>query len=119
MLSLKNLFAGSSFTSVKPQFLFILFMLFLLGSFFSSLIPPFQSPDEQDHLKRAYFLSKGRIAMVTPSGQSTGGLIDTGLHSYIASFHYITGNQFKKLTAGVQQKAELIRWSGEETFGPC
>lgn len=97
---------------------FAFFSLLLIGIFFSSLIPPFQSPDEQDHLKRAYFLSKGRIAMQTPEGQSTGGMIDTGLINYMAQFHYIAGNQQKKLTADVQRKAAEIRWTGDEQFGP-
>lgn len=113
------MFTNPSFATVKSALIYVLPVLFLIGSFFSSLIPPFQSPDEQDHLKRAYFLSKGRVAMETPAGHSTGGLIDTGLNSYMSSFQYIAGKQEKKLTASVQQKAESIKWSGEEQFGPC
>lgn len=99
--------------------IFLILVLFGVGMFFSSLIPPFQSPDEEDHLKRAYFLSQGRIAMETPSGQSTGGLIDAGLSEFIANYRPIAGNQQKKLTLDVQQKAGAIQWSGKEQFVPC
>jgi uncharacterized membrane protein len=117
MLRIKNI--DREPVSITPLLSSAFLLLFLIGSFYSLLIPPFQSPDEQDHLKRAYLLSKGRIAMETPDGQSTGGYIDSGLISYMAQYHYIAGNQHKKLTADVHQKASTIEWSGEEQFSPC
>lgn len=106
------------FYNNQRKVIFLILMLFCVGVFFSSLIPPFQSPDEEDHLKRAYFLSQGRIAMETPVGQSTGGQIDTGLSEFIALHRYMAGNPQKKLTLDVQQKSSVVKWSGEEQFGP-
>jgi uncharacterized membrane protein len=118
MLS-KNLFVGRSCVSVKHLFIYFFPVLILIGSFFSLLIPPFQSPDEEDHLKRAYFLSQARIVMETPAGQSTGGLVDSGLNEFIASHRYMTGNQQKKLTLDVKRNASTIKWANEEEFVPC
>ena len=39
---------------------FILYLL-ILAQAISFLIPPFQSPDEAEHIKRAYLLSKVRF----------------------------------------------------------
>ncbi len=97
----------------------ILLMLVLFGAgvFFSSIIPPFQSPDEHAHLKRAYLLSKGRIAMETPEGESTGGYIDTGLNAYMGAYNHIPFNVNSKVTLDVKEKAAALKWSGEERFG--
>jgi hypothetical protein len=35
----------------------VFFAIVILGSILSAIIPPMQSPDEGDHLKRAYLLS--------------------------------------------------------------
>lgn len=115
------MFFKNKYCETKPTTVwFVSFLSFLLiGIIFSSLIPPFQSPDEQDHLKRAYFLSKGRIGMQTPGGHSTGGMIDSGLVNYMGQFHHISFNQQKKLTADIQKKAAKIKWTGDEQFGPC
>lgn len=97
--------------------IFLILVLFGVGVFFSSLIPPFQSPDEHAHLKRAYLLSKGRIAMETPKGESTGGYIDTGLNAYMGAYNHIPFNINSKVTLDVKEKAATIKWSGEERFG--
>lgn len=108
-----------SFYNNHRGVIFLILALFSAGVFFSSLIPPLQSPDEEDHLKRAYFLSQGRVAMETPAGQSTGGMIDSGLNEFIANHRDIAGNQQKKMTLKVKQKSSVIKWSGEELFVPC
>ncbi len=97
--------------------IFLVLVLFGAGILFSSLIPPFQSPDEQSHLTRAYLLSKGRLAMETPEGQSTGGHIDTGFNAYMGEYNHIPTNQNSKLTLDVKSAAAEIKWSEEERFG--
>jgi uncharacterized membrane protein len=97
--------------------IFLILALFGIGVFFSSLIPPFQSPDEHAHLKRAYLLSKGRIVMETPEGESTGGYIDTGLNAYMGAYNHIPFNLYNKVTQDVKEKAAALKWSGEERFG--
>ncbi len=91
--------------------------ILIIGALFSALIPPFQSPDEQDHIKRAYLLSQGRIAMVSPPGESTGGFIDTGLISYIDQFQHLWKNSNERLTLDDRNRAAAITWTGIEKFG--
>lgn len=117
MLNLSLLEKVFNFYKKNKIAILLLLVLFSGGIFFSSIIPPFQSPDEQAHLKRAYLLSKGRIAMETPAGESTGGEIDTGLNSYMGAFNYIAFNTNSKVTSDVQKEAASIRWSGVEKFG--
>ena len=54
-------------------------VLFCLCFAISTLIPPFQSPDEDVHVKRAYLLGHGQVWLSTPANSPTGGLIDQGL----------------------------------------
>src|SRR6185295_8305915 len=56
----------------KEQAMALLAGLFLIVRLFGELTPPFQSPDEFNHIKRAYLLSKGVIA-VGSRGTQTGG----------------------------------------------
>lgn len=80
------------------------------------LIPPFQSPDEQDHLKRAYLLSKGRVLMETPEGAATGGFINDGLNEYASIFLSIAGKPYERVTDEMWDTARLVKWSASETF---
>ena len=61
---------------------------------FSNLIPPFQSPDEFEHIKRAYLLSTGDIVLKTYGAESSGGQINVGLLSYIKHFQLENYFQF-------------------------
>ena len=60
--------------------MFLAFLLLLVQAM-SYLIPPFQSPDEFNHLKRAYLLSKGDIFLKSKD-HPTGGNSDPGLLDY-------------------------------------
>ncbi|KXV72563.1 DUF2142 domain-containing protein [Acetobacter cerevisiae] len=57
----------------------LLFFCFLL----TALIPPLQSPDERDHLKRAYFLSQGQVFLTAQPHKLSGGPLDSGLLEYL------------------------------------
>jgi uncharacterized membrane protein len=94
----------------------ILLFLFAFGVFLSTLIPPFQSPDEQDHLKRAYLLSQGRVVMESQEGGNTGGQIDVGLNDYINHFNHLRFNIEKKLSDEVELQAGKIQWANVEVF---
>lgn len=111
---LKNLF---NFYGSRRGVIFLILILFGVGVFFSSLIPPFQSPDEHAHLKRAYLLSKGRLVMETPSGESTGGYFDTSLSSYIDAYSHIRSSVNNKVTLDIKVNAAAIKWLGVERFG--
>lgn len=109
---------GGLVRSVYQSSLWRLFpFVLIIGALFSALIPPFQSPDEQDHIKRAYLLSQGRIAMTNLPGESTGGYIDTGLISYIDQFQHLWKNSNERLTLDDRTRAADIKWTGHEIFG--
>lgn len=99
------------------QTLYAFFAIIAVHLFFSSIIPPFQSPDELDHLKRAYLLSKGEIFMETPAGGSTGGEIDTGLNAYMIKHNKYAMKPQNKVTTEDLASAESVQWSYERRFG--
>lgn len=84
----------------------------------SCLIPPFQSPDEFEHIKRAYLLTKGEIILKTKKGQSTGGEIDSGLLEYMGHYEQYPFNPSKKITADDTKAVSQIEWKNNEAFGP-
>lgn len=63
--------------------------LIIVGTILSAIIPPFQSPDEFDHVKRAYLLSKGQFILATPPNSNSGGYIDDGLLGYMDAFTHL------------------------------
>ncbi|NIF77438.1 DUF2142 domain-containing protein [Paraburkholderia sp. Cy-641] len=98
------------------QSLMVFFAIVVIGSILSAIIPPMQSPDEADHLKRAYLLSRG-LSVHTPPGQSTGGEIDDGLNTFMATYLNAVANQpHKTLSPETVHNASEIRWSRTETF---
>lgn len=92
-------------------------LLFVTYFIFSILIPPFQSPDEYDHVKRSYLLASGRVMLQAPEGHSSGGPIDTGLLSYIHAYQGFIGKPDIKLSSSEIAEADAIQWTGEEEFG--
>lgn len=84
--------------------------------FISSLIPPLQSPDELAHVSRAYLLAKGKIILDSPNGQSSGGLIDTGLDNYMKSYAGMHGKFDKKVSAAANNTAKEVQWTGEKVY---
>lgn len=107
-----------SFFSSRNNLL-ILLLFFIITVFLSSLIPPFQSPDEPDHLKRAYLLSQGRIAMVSPENSSTGGYIDESLFSYMKIYSPLSGQEHQRVSKPMVSEAGKLHWSGNEIFAPA
>ncbi|WP_233848404.1 DUF2142 domain-containing protein [Paraburkholderia sp. HD33-4] len=96
----------------------VFFAIVILGGILSAIIPPMQSPDEGDHLKRAYLLSIGSHVH-TPSGQSTGGDIDDGLKAFMSAYLNAVANKpHTTLTPQTIRDANDIRWSGTRSFDP-
>lgn len=94
----------------------ILFTL-AIGLVMSSVIPPLQSPDETDHVRRAYLLSRGDFLLKTPVGMASGGMIDTGLEAYVVANHpsqRLNG----KYSADEVERFRTIRWTGVRKFSP-
>lgn len=98
--------------------LWVILLLLALGSVFSALIPPFQSPDEFNHIKRAYLLTKGQILLKSTQGQPAGGEIDTGLLSYFDGYQRLPFNADKKISKEEDFAVSSIKWSEKQVFSP-
>jgi uncharacterized membrane protein len=95
-------------------------VLLLSAVFTTAIIPPFQSPDEFDHIKRAYLLSKAKVILDAPDdGGWSGGMIDTGLHSYMEIFFEYPFKPDKKMSPEKITLANKITWSGKKQFSPA
>jgi uncharacterized membrane protein len=104
----------------KTQFhVFFVAWLFTLSALISVVVPAFQSPDEFEHITRAYLLGKGKIILDAPVGQPSGGLIDTGLNDYMNQFAGLPFHPARKLTQEQETLSREIRWTGDLVFRPA
>src|SRR5690554_3338040 len=95
-------------------------LLLLLGSaILSVLIPPLQSPDEREHLTRAYLLTQGEILLESQPGVGSGGNIDRGLHEYLQFyFDKFLADRTAVVHKEDVEEASKFRWSTESVFTP-
>lgn len=93
--------------------------IFVLGILVSVVVPPFQSPDEFEHITRAYLLGKGNIVLTAPSGQSSGGMVDAGLVRYMEIFSPLPFKSERKLSGKEISEAQEIGWTGLKVFRPA
>lgn len=104
----------ANFAHHRFSHLYLVLIAFLLA--LSLSIPPMQSPDEVDHIKRAYLAAEGYVALMTPPGSNSGGDIDTGLLEYSRLF---SGLQFKPdatLTRDAYLTSKSVGWSHNQQF---
>lgn len=97
----------------------------LLGFLLIIIVPSLKSPDESDHLRRAFMLTKGTWLLHTlpcadetkttcPSGTSmSGGEIDSGFADYLGQRN---PNTIHKETAANREQTKSIQWSGQLIF---
>lgn len=107
--------ACANMNIIRSNFWVIFFVIFL-GTTTSGYLPSFQSPDEYDHIKRAYLLSKGKVALFTPEGSSSGGMIDTGLLKYMNFYLSLPFKPHVKLSAEEEHEANNIKWTNAKEF---
>ena len=86
--------------------------LFVICFAVSAITPSFQSPDEVDHVKRAYLLTTGQFVLDTPPGQSSGGMVDSGLLAYMSGYENIPFKRERKLFSDDDHEEQNISWSG-------
>ena len=98
----------------RDAVLFVL-LLFVVVQSVSTLIPPFQSPDEVNHLQRAYTLSQGDW-LPTWRGNSAGGAVDTGLLKYTDYYSAIPFDYSAKVTRTLLANSDNIGWTSERVF---
>jgi uncharacterized membrane protein len=82
----------------------------------STITPPFQSPDEFDHIKRAYLLTRGTFILHAPEGMKSGGMIDSGLSWYIDAYDSLRFHPDRKISADEIAAANALRWTGIKEF---
>ena len=114
--NLANRLASSSPAGRTPYAFWLVLIVFLMSLAISALTPSFQSPDEDAHLKRAYLLGHGHIWLGNVPGQSTGGLVDQGLITYMQKFERLPFHGEQKLSASDLYEAKQIEWSKSSAF---
>jgi len=97
----------------------ILALTLLIGIIVSFLIPPFQSPDEFDHIKRAYLLSKGQFLLESPANLSSGGKIDNGLLNYMEAFENLPHKSENRVTRERITESKKEKWTKTTRFSPA
>ncbi len=97
----------------------LILAVIFLGTVISAMIPPFQSPDEFDHIKRAYWLTKGQFILDSTPGISSGGWVDSGLLQYMNLYGSLPNNAEMKVSHEVGFYAPNIKWSGVRVFSPA
>ena len=98
----------------RDAILFVL-LLFVVIQVISELVPPFQSPDEVNHIKRAYTLAQGNWLPMR-EGDSAGGAVDSGLLAYMDSFSALPFDYSAKEDRALLAHTENIRWSYKRVF---
>lgn len=98
------------------QWTIAFFSIVIIGSFLSAIIPPMQSPDENDHIKRAYLLSV-LSQTVTEPGRSTGGYFDDALQQYqVLNFQALSTKPNARFDAKTAEAGAAIKWSGARSY---
>jgi len=93
-------------------------LVFSASLVLSAVVPPFQSPDEFDHVERAYALSKGQLLLVSDADHEglSGAWVDDGLLAYMTLHAPLAFEPEAKLAAEARVAASAIGWRGTETF---
>ena len=85
----------------------------------SFAFPNFHAPDDSDHVMRAYTLAHGAAAPITPTGRSSGAMIDSGLADYVAAqrpVSVLSGAPPTAAEARASRYAPGLRSTGETRF---
>jgi uncharacterized membrane protein len=88
----------------------------LLAAAFGAVTPPFQSPDEFDHVERAYQLSAGQWLQERPAGRDSGGQVDAGLMAYVRAHAHLPFDRSAVVGAQTLEVAEAARWQERTVF---
>ncbi len=102
----------------RSDSLFLAALVLASAVLMSVVVPPFQSPDEFDHVERAYLLGKGQWLLDSPDDQMSGGEIDRGLLEYMAAYSGLPFHPENKVEQATSASAQSIAWAGQRTFDP-
>lgn len=112
----RNRATSSTPNSHTPYAFWLVLIVFLMSLAIGALTPSFQSPDEDAHLKRAYLLGHGHIWLSNTPGQSTGGLVDQGLITYMQKFERLPFHGEEKVSANDLYESKQIEWVRSNSF---
>jgi hypothetical protein len=82
----------------------------------AAVVPPFQSPDEFDHMERAYGLSRGQLLLASDAGRVSGVRTDDGLRAYMDLYEHLPFESDARLGDEAHIAAAELGWRGTETF---
>lgn len=100
--------------------IFLVLMIGFVSFVLSAMAPPFTSPDEIDHVKRAYGLLQGTVILESPVGKNSGLQVDEGLVGYMNAYYLpLMANRAHKFTASEIASASALRWSHAESYSPA
>lgn len=74
-----------------------IYLALIFGIMFIFITPPFQSPDEDSHFKKAYLTSKGEIYPIVKNERS-GNYLPKEMVDYISKKVQYIGDRYKKYT---------------------
>jgi uncharacterized membrane protein len=80
----------------------------------TAIVPPFQAPDEIDHVRRAALLADGQLLLQQRGGAASGGQVDTGLETYAQRMFPLGITLDKRMDAGEVAGLTAVRWSGQK-----
>jgi uncharacterized membrane protein/tetratricopeptide (TPR) repeat protein len=92
----------------QPEW-FFLAMALPFGIAFLIIIPPFQVPDEEAHLRRAFQISEGRI-IAEKRAEGTGDALPPGMEELYYRFKAMKGRPQEKTSAGAIRDSAGITW---------
>ena len=97
---------------------FICCIFATMGWFFARGIPPMQSPDEPQHIARAYMLSQGELMLHQVPEKMSGGFVDGALLNFINLYSRLAGQPNEKITFEEQASIGGEKWQNtkEKSF---
>ena len=102
----------SSWLAILPSLLPLIFLLLgtLTVIFLSVCTPPFQSPDEDVHFKRAYQVSYGGLF------HGDGGDVDEAIDEAVSHYSQLPFHTEAKITAADEDAAASVKWTGRRVY---
>jgi uncharacterized membrane protein len=91
---------------------FIILLLAFGGSYF---IPPMQSPDENQHIAKAYLVAQGDFFLTNPQGKMSGGYVDDGLREFIQGHMQLSGRPDFKLSENEKSRLKSLGWGDAQS----
>ncbi|EKO38200.1 MAG: putative membrane protein (DUF2142) [Solidesulfovibrio magneticus str. Maddingley MBC34] len=107
----------SSCVKLKTAYLSFFFVIMLLVlSVVSTVVPPFQSPDEFAHVARAFSVSQGQMVLHAPDASASGGMVDAGLCEYGQLFTHVPFHKDQQFSKNDLSRALFPQWTHQAVF---